>query len=80
LIKDKQSIEETLSQIKKTLSDHPGNAPLELCLNDNDNGSPIRMRSKTLYVNPSPETLDELGELLGQPQVRLVRSSHNTGR
>ena len=72
-------IEGTLSQIKKTVTDHPGNAPLELCLNDQDNGPPIRMRSRTLYIDPSPETLEELGELCGKPQVRLVKSPKTAG-
>ena len=79
LKKNDGSIEETLSQIKQTLTNHPGNAPLELCLNDSDKSPPIRMRSRTLYVDPNPETLAELGELFGKPQVRLVKSPKNAG-
>ena len=79
LNKNDGSIEETLSQIKQTLTNHPGNAPLELCLNDSDKSPPIRMRSRTLYVDPNPETLAELGELFGKPQVRLVKSPKNAG-
>jgi hypothetical protein len=80
LIEDRESLGGKLSQIKETLANHPGNAPLELRLNDNGNGSPIRMRSKTVSVDPSPETLEELGALLGQPQLKLVKSSNNTRR
>ncbi len=79
LQKNSGLVEETLSQIKETLINHPGNAPLELWLNDQDNGVPIRMRSRTLYVDPNPETLEELGELFGRPQVRLVKSPKTTG-
>ena len=80
LIEDRETLKSKLSQIKETLANHPGNAPLELRLNDNENGSPIRMRSKTVSVDPSPETLEELGELLGQTQLKLVKSSNNTRR
>ena len=79
LQKNSGLIDGTLSQIKETLINHPGNAPLELWLNDQDNGIPIRMRSRTLYIDPSPETLEELGELFGKPQVRLVKSPKFTG-
>ena len=79
LQKNSGLIDGTLSQIKETLINHPGNAPLELWLNDQDNGIAIRMRSRTLYIDPSPETLEELGELFGKPQVRLVKSPKFTG-
>ena len=52
---------------------HPGSAPLELRWNEND-GQPIRFRSRSLTITATPVILSDLRAILGVDRVRLVRT------
>ncbi len=68
---------ETVSfgKARKVLSANPGAAPVEVLVQaHNGLGSP-RLRSRSLSVDPKPETLAALEKLFGASRVRLVRAS-----
>ena len=61
------------ARAKEVLAAHPGTAPVELTLGgDNGTHAPL-LRSRTLKVDPSRETLGELQEMFGKARVRLVK-------
>ncbi len=65
--------EDVFAKARSLLAEHPGVAPVELTLG-NDNGVPApRFRSRSLKVDPSSETLTELQEIFGKSRVRLVK-------
>ena len=62
-------------KVKKLLAAHPGLAPVEVLIQaHNGLGSP-RLRSRSLSVDPRPETLAALEKLFGPSHVKLVRAS-----
>ena len=64
---------DVFARAKEVLAAHPGTAPVELALGG-DNGTPAPLlRSRTLKVDPSRETLGELQEMFGKARVRLVK-------
>ncbi len=65
--------EDVFTRAKKVLAEHPGTAPVQLTLGS-DNGTPVpQLRSRTLKVDPSRETVDALQEMFGKARVRLVK-------
>ena len=62
------------SRAREIVSAHPGVAPVEILL-DTGNGLGLpRLRSRSLKVDPGPETLEELEKVFGPSHVRLVRT------
>ncbi|RMH23653.1 MAG: DNA polymerase III subunit alpha, partial [Gemmatimonadetes bacterium] len=71
--------EDVFEKARVLLAEHPGPAPVELCLGS-DNGVPApRFRSRSLTASPDADTLDALGELFGRARVRLVKAGDNGG-
>ncbi len=67
---------DVFARAKEVLIAHPGAAPVELALGS-DNGAPAPLlRSRTLRVDPSRETLEELREVFGKARVRLVKAGN----
>jgi DNA polymerase-3 subunit alpha len=64
---------EAFASARKLLSEHPGAAPVEVALGSDNGVEAPRLRSRTLRVNPTRETLSGLQELFGKAHVRLVR-------
>ena len=65
--------EDVFTRAKKVLAEHPGTASVQLTLGS-DNGTPVpQLRSRTLKVDPSRETVDALQEMFGKARVRLVK-------
>jgi DNA polymerase-3 subunit alpha len=65
---------EAFENAKKVLAEHPGPSPVWLQVGQ-DNGEPApRLRSRTLRVEPTLDTLDALQKLFGRGNVRLVRA------
>ena len=62
-----------MDDVRVTLETHQGSAPLELQWQD-DSGTPVRFRSRTITVAASPVALSDLRALLGTDRVRLVRA------
>ncbi|MEP6835322.1 MAG: hypothetical protein ABJB74_18195, partial [Gemmatimonas sp.] len=62
-----------MEDVRVTIEQHPGSAPLELRFTQVD-GKAIRFRSKTLTIAASPVILSDLRALLGADRVRLVRT------
>ena len=72
--------DDVFARAKEVLVAHPGTAPVELLL-DNDNGvaAPV-LRSRTLKADPSRETMEALQKMFGKARVRLVRAGEGTSR
>ena len=66
--------EETLGRAREFLSEHPGQAPVEVHLTNGSDDSP-RFRSKSLRVSPDSESLSGLREIFGEGRVKLVRAT-----
>jgi DNA polymerase-3 subunit alpha len=66
--------EEAFAEAKKLLASHPGVAPVEVVIQTGNGLGAPRLRSRTLRVDPGPETLSELEKLFGPSHVRLVRT------
>jgi DNA polymerase-3 subunit alpha len=64
---------EAFASARKLLSEQPGAAPVEVTLGSDNGVEAPRLRSRTLRVNPTRETLLGLQELFGKAHVRLVR-------
>jgi DNA polymerase-3 subunit alpha len=62
-----------LADVRAALEAHPGSSPLEL--HWMDGGGATRFRSKSLRLAATPLALSDLRALLGDGQVRLVRTS-----
>jgi DNA polymerase III subunit alpha len=60
------------AQARVFLQKHPGRAPLELHWGDTS-GDGFRLRSQTLRVNPTDETLSGLRDLFGSGRIRMVK-------
>ena len=65
--------DDVFARAKEVLAAHPGTAPVELVLGE-DNGlaAPV-LRSRTLKADPSQDTIEALKEMFGKARVRLVR-------
>ncbi|MCA9737543.1 MAG: DNA polymerase III subunit alpha, partial [Gemmatimonadetes bacterium] len=62
-----------IARVREVLARHPGKAPVEFRVGQ-DNGRPApRLRSRSLCVRPDIDTLNELRALLGDRRVRLIR-------
>jgi DNA polymerase-3 subunit alpha len=70
---DSDLVPSIMEDVRVTIEQHPGSAPLEFRWADNG-GKPIRFRSKTLTIAASPVILSDLRALLGADRVRLVRA------
>jgi DNA polymerase-3 subunit alpha len=66
--------EEAFAEAKKVLAAHPGVAPVEVVVQTGNGLGAPRLRSRTLRVDPGPDTLQELEKLFGPSHVRLVRT------
>jgi DNA polymerase-3 subunit alpha len=65
---------EAFAAAKKLLAEHPGPSPVWIQIGaDNGNRAP-RLRSRTLRVEPSLDTLGALQKLFGRGNVKLVRT------
>ncbi len=65
---------EVFTDARRLLERAPGRAPVEFRVGtDPGDGEVPRLRSRTLRVDPSKETLDGLRELFGRGRVRLVQ-------
>jgi DNA polymerase-3 subunit alpha len=54
---------------------HPGRAPLELHVDLEDGiDGPLRLRSRTIRVDPSPEHITAWKELFGDARIRMVKA------
>jgi DNA polymerase III subunit alpha len=62
-----------MDDVRLAMEAHQGSAPLELRWRDDD-GSPVRFRSRSITVAASPIVLSDLRALLGADRVRLVRA------
>jgi len=71
--------EEVFAEAKRILASHPGVAPLEVLVQTGNGLGAPRLRSKTLRVDPGPDTLQELEKLFGPSHVRLVRTITDRG-
>ena len=71
--------EEVFAEAKRILASHPGVAPLEVLIQTGNGLGAPRLRSKTLRVDPGPDTLQELEKLFGPSHVRLVRTVTDRG-
>ena len=66
--------EAVFGEARKILSSHPGASPVWFQIGE-DNGDPApRLRSKSLRVQPTGETVEALQKLFGQGNVRLIRA------
>lgn len=63
---------ERFAAARALVQQSPGRAPLELHWSDSG-GDGFRLRSRTLRVNPTDETLSELRTLFGAGRIRMVR-------
>jgi len=66
--------EDAFAEAKKVLVAHPGVAPVEVVVQTGNGSGAPRLRSRTLRVDPGPDTLQELEKLFGPSHVRLVRT------
>jgi DNA polymerase-3 subunit alpha len=66
--------DDAFSKAKKVLAAHPGVAPVEVLIQTGNGLGAPRLRSRSMKVNPGPETLRELEKLFGAGHVRLVRT------
>jgi DNA polymerase-3 subunit alpha len=66
--------EEAFAKAKKVIAAHPGVAPVEVVVQTGNGLGAPRLRSRTLRVDPGPDTLQELEKLFGPSHVRLVRT------
>jgi DNA polymerase-3 subunit alpha len=64
---------EALASARSLMSAHPGAAPVEVTLGADNGHEAPRLRSRSLRVNPTRETIASLQELFGKAHVRLVR-------
>jgi DNA polymerase III subunit alpha len=64
---------EAVSGARRVMERHLGRAPLELHLG-NGGAAGVRLRSRSLTLNPSPALVAELKQLLGPGRIRLVRT------
>jgi DNA polymerase III subunit alpha len=62
-----------MDDVRVALEAHHGSAPIELRWQD-ESGTPVRFRSRSLTVAASPVVLSDLRALLGSDRVRLVRA------
>jgi hypothetical protein len=69
--------EEAFAEAKKILDSHPGVAPVEVLIQTGNGLGAPRLRSRSLRVDPGPETLQELEKLFGAGHVRLIRTPQN---
>ncbi|MFC1574880.1 DNA polymerase III subunit alpha [Gemmatimonadota bacterium] len=67
--------EEAFGEAKEFLAAHPGVAPVEVLVRTGNGLGAPRLRSKSLRVDPGPETLRELEKLFGAAHIRLVRTT-----
>ncbi|MBX3133865.1 MAG: DNA polymerase III subunit alpha [Gemmatimonadaceae bacterium] len=65
---------DVMRDVRAVAEAHPGSAPLELRWKGPD-GSPARLRSRSLKLSTAGPALLELRSLLGPERVRLVRGS-----
>jgi DNA polymerase III subunit alpha len=66
--------EAVFGEARRILSTHPGASPVWFQIGE-DNGDPSpRLRSKSLRVEPTGETVEALQKLFGRGNVRLVRA------
>jgi len=65
---------EAFSEAKKVLAAHPGVAPVEILVETGNGLGAPRLRSRSLRVDPGPDTLKELERLFGPGHVRLIRT------
>ncbi len=73
LTSDTDLLPSIMEDVRVTIEQHPGSAPLELRFTENG-GKAIRFRSKTLTIAASPVILSDLRAILGADRVRLVRT------
>jgi DNA polymerase-3 subunit alpha len=65
---------EAFETAKKVLAEHPGPSPVWLQVGQDNGEAAPRLRSRTLRVEPTLDTLDALQKLFGRGNVRLVRA------
>ena len=65
--------DDVFARAKEVLVAHPGTAPVQLTLGSDNGVSAPQLRSRTLKVDPSRETVDALQEMFGKARVRLVK-------
>jgi DNA polymerase-3 subunit alpha len=66
--------EEAFTDARQVMTAHPGMAPVEVLVQTGNGLGAPRLRSRTLRVDPGPETIRELEKLFGPSHVRLVRT------
>jgi DNA polymerase III subunit alpha len=74
---DPETVEdpEAFVRAREVVASHPGAAPLELTLGQDNGAAAPRFRSRTLTLDPAPGALASLKELFGKGAIRLVRSA-----
>jgi DNA polymerase-3 subunit alpha len=60
---------------RKVLAEHPGPSPVWIQVGSDNGDRAPRLRSRTLRVDPSGDTLGALQKLFGRGNVRLVRTA-----
>jgi DNA polymerase-3 subunit alpha len=66
---------EAFAEARRVIAAHPGPAPVQLRIETGNGLGAPRLRSRTLRVDPDPETLQALEKLFGPSHVRLVRAT-----
>ncbi len=66
---------DAFGKARELMARHPGVAPVEVLVQTGNGLGAPRLRSRTLRVDPGPETLAALEKLFGPAHVRLVRTS-----
>ncbi len=65
----------TFRKLRPLLEGKKGAAPLEVVVLNEGNEPPLRFRSRSLRVSPTPDLLAALEDLVGRGRVRLVKTS-----
>ena len=69
-----EPLEDTLAAARKVLAANPGGTPVEVVWRSGNGERDLRLRSRTLRVDPGPAALRELRRVLGAARVSLVRA------
>ncbi len=71
--------DDAFGKAKEVFSAHPGVAPVEVVVQTGNGLGAPRLRSRSLRVDPGPDTLRELEKLFGAGHVRLIRTTGSNG-
>jgi len=74
---DRKLTAEMFAKARAVATAHPGPSPLELSVGEDNGDRAPRFRSRSLRVDPAPDTLIALREVFGKGNVRLVRVGGN---